>query len=191
MPATLTAPAIDLDAAGLLLVAEIEAYLRTVAGNPAKLAPFPAAASAGRLDLARLLATAPVPRYGSTVQPWHAAVPAPRPSVTDRLLGRRPVAEVTVAEYLRLVSRYLTQYGWLQGALWDDTGRTCLLGAQLRVWQAGYGTAETIRRARIRLGNELGYQDAPVPIDTWNDASTTSRADVHRLLERAAARFPH
>lgn len=181
MPATLTAP-IDLDAAGLLLVAEVEAYLRSVA-------PAPAAARPGPLDLARLLAEAPPANpYGSVLQPWHAHIPAPRPTVADRLLGRRPVAEVTVSQHLDLVSRYITQHGWTQGALWDATGAVCVLGAQLRVLQAGYSTAGIVRRARIRLGNELGYQGMPMPIDTYNDRPTTRRADIHRLLQRAAAR---
>ncbi|MFE2911435.1 DUF6197 family protein [Kitasatospora indigofera] len=181
MPATLTAPRIDVDAAGLLLVAEVEAYLRSVTA-------LPAAAGAGRLDLAGLLAAAPVCRFGSTVQPWHAAVPEPTASTADRLLRRRPVAEVTVQQHLRLVSRYLAQHGWLQGALWDATGRVCVLGAQLRVLQAGYSSAAVVHHARIRIGNELGYQGQGQPIEDWNDAATTTRTDVHRLLERAAAR---
>jgi hypothetical protein len=181
MAATLTAPALDLDAAGLLLVREVEDYLRQVT---------PAPALGTGLDLARLLAKAPPPRpYGSVVTPWWAGWPEPpAPSLLDRLRHRRPVADVSPAEHLQLVARYITAHGWTQGALWTQTGAVCVLGAQLRVLAAGYGTADTIRRARQRLGNELGYLGQPMPVDTFNDLPSTSWHDVHRLLERAATR---
>lgn len=181
MPATLPRQPLDLDAAGLLLVAEVEAYLHSVA------APV-AASGPGRLDLAQLLAAAPVCRYGSVVQPWHAGFPAPSPTLLDRLRHRTPLVDVTPGEHLQLTSRYITAHGWLQGGLWDSSGRVCVLGAQLRVLAAGYGTPATIRRARLRIGNELGYLGQPLPVDEWNDQCGRRQADVHRLLERAAAR---
>lgn len=182
MPATLTASRIDADAAGLLLVAEVENYLRSVA------APV-VATDAGRLDLPRLLASAgPVCPYGSVMQPWNAEHLPAGPTLLDRLRRRQPVTDVTVEQHLQLTSRYITARGWLQGALWDETGRVCVLGAQLRVLQSGYGTAATIRRARLRIGNELGRLGQPMPVDTWNDQPGRRQADIHRLLERAAAR---
>ncbi|MDH6125938.1 hypothetical protein [Kitasatospora sp. GP82] len=180
MLATLTAPRIDLDAASLLLVAEVEDYLRTTATTQAP------AAGPGPLDLDRLLATAPAPRHGSTVQSWHAEYPAPTATLTDRLFRRQPIAAVTVQQHLQLVSRYITHHGWTQGALWDREGRVCVLGAQLRVLAAGYGTAATATRARQRIGSQLGYQGHPIPVDQWNDQPGRRQADVHQLLQRAA-----
>jgi hypothetical protein len=178
--AVLTAASFDLDAAGLLLVAEIEDYLRSVA---------PSAAGPGPIDLARILATMPPPNpHGSVLQPWNAAHPLPQLTLMDRLRGRRPVLDVTPAEHLQLTARYIAHHGWAQGVLWTGCGAACILGAQLRVYAAGYGTADTIRRARQRLGNELGYTGYPMPVDSFNDLPTTTRHDVHRLLERAAAR---
>lgn len=182
MPATLTRQPLDLATAGLLLVAEVEDYLRSVA------APV-VAAGPGRLDLARLLTAAgPVCQYGSVVQSWHAGFPAPSPTVLDRLRHRAPVLDVTPGEHLQLTSRYITAHGWTQHTLWDSSGRVCILGAQVAVLAAGYGTEATVRRARMRIGNELGHLGQPMPVDTWNDAPGRRQADVHRLLERAAAR---
>lgn len=182
MPATLTAPRIDLDAASLLLVAEIEAYLRSVA-SPVVVT------DAGRLDLARLLADAgQVCPYGSVLQPWNAGYALAEPTLLDRLRHRRPATEVTVEQHLALTSRYITAHGWTQGALWDQAGQVCVLGAQLQVLQAGYGTAATVRRARQRIGNELGRLGQPMPVDDWNDQPGRRQADIHQLLERAAAR---
>jgi hypothetical protein len=178
----LAVPTIDLDAAGTLLVAEIEDYLRQVA--PPTLVQGP-----GPIDLARLLAMAPPPNpHGSVQQAWNAAHPLPPVTLMDRLRGRRPALDVSPSEHLQLTARYITHHGWAQGVLWTGGGEVCVLGAQLRVLAAGYGTADTIRRARQRLGNELGYMDHPMPVDTFNDLPTTTRHDVHRLLERAAAR---
>lgn len=177
---TLTAPRIDLDTAGLRLVAEVEEYLRTVA-HPAPIGTGP--------DVSRLLAAAPAPcRYGQVVQPWHAGFTLPEPTLLDRVRGRRPAAEVTVRQHLELTSKYIHQFGWLQGALWDDTGRVCLLGAQLRVLGAGYGTTATVTEARLQIGNQLGYMGQGMPIDAWNDAAGRRAVDVHTLLQRAAAR---
>lgn len=172
---TLTTELLDLEAAGLFLVAEVEAYLATIG---------PAGA---RLDVAALLAAAPVPVHGSVLQAWNAAHPLPVPTLLDRARGRRPRADVTPPEYLDLMGRYLHQHGWTQGRLWDTDGRVCVLGALLRVYTAGYGTADTVRRVRQRIGNALGRAGHPVPVDTWNDLPTTTRTDVHRLLRAAAA----
>lgn len=178
----LAAPDLDLGAAGILLVAEVENYLRQVA--PAAIVNRP-----GPIDLARLLALAPpLNPHGSVRQAWNALHPLPQLTLIERLRHRRPFLDVTPAEHLQLTARYITHHGWTQGVLWTGAGEVCVLGAQLRVLTAGYGTAETIRRARQRIGNELGRLGAPMPVDTWNDLPTTSRHDVHRLLERAAAR---
>lgn len=180
---TLTPPRIDLDAASLRLVAEVEDYLRTVA--------HPAAPTLGGpgLDLVRLMATGPAPcRYGQVLQQWHAAVTLPEPTLLDRIRGHHPVADVTVGQHLDLVSRYIHQHGWIQGALWNDAGAVCILGAQLRVLAAGYGTAAVVERARELIGNQLGYQREGMPVDVWNDQPHRRVADVHQLLQRAAAR---
>jgi len=173
VPATLTPDLLDLDAASLLLVAEVEAYLQ--ASTP----------TTHRLNIAELLTT-PAPAYGSTIQAWNAAHPLPQPTMLDRLRSRRPRLDVTPAQHLDLTSRYIHQHGWCQGQLWDTEGAVCLLGAQLKVYVAGYGTTETIRRARQRIGNTLGRLGHPIPVDTWNDLPATSLTDIHQLLRTAA-----
>ncbi|MFE2105067.1 hypothetical protein ACFXAF_04210 [Kitasatospora sp. NPDC059463] len=165
LPVRLLAP----DASGL--VAEIEAYLASL--------PAPA--------------RAPVPhpwRHGQVHRPWHAGHPLPRATLLDRALRRpaRPVT-VTAAEHLALASRYIAAHGWLQGAMWDDAGRVCLLGAQAAVLAHGFGTPATVRTARVQLMEVLHATGRPVNSpDQFNDRPSTRQADVHRLLDRAAAR---
>lgn len=192
--ATLTATQLDLDAAGLLLVAEVEAYLRTV-GHPLT----PAAPVRTLTALINAIRTSPVVplsnRYGSTVQPWHAAITLPEPTALDRIRRRRPGAQVTARQHLDLLSRYIHQHGWLQGALWDDSGRVCVLGAQLRIVQAGYSTPAVVNQARLLIGNQLGYIGQGMPIDTWNESpaaaqSTSTRYPSGQLPARSTA-GPH
>lgn len=95
---------------------------------------------------------------------------------------------MTPGQHLLLVSRYIHQHGWLQGALWDEAGAVCVLGAQLGILQAGYSTPAVVERARELIGNEIGYLGETGPIDSWNDAPNRRAADVHQLLQRAAAR---
>ncbi|WP_329566925.1 DUF6197 family protein [Kitasatospora sp. NBC_01266] len=157
------------DASGL--VAEIEAYLASLPGPARTPAPY-------------------VCPYGQVLRPWNAEHPLPRRTLRDRLVRRpaRPVP-VSAAEHLRLTSRYLTQYGWLQGAMWDPAGRVCLLGAQAAVLGHGYGTADTVRTARAQVMEVLHATGRPVGSpDEYNDHPDTRRADVHRLLEQAALR---
>ncbi|MGW2397511.1 DUF6197 family protein [Kitasatospora sp. NPDC001664] len=172
MPATLLLPeTLGLGPDGALLVAEIEAYLASLPQNSRVAVP--------------LICT-----YGSTVQSWNAGFPAPRPTLLDRIAHRpaRPVP-VTIADHLRLTSRYIQHAGWLQGALWDDAGRVCLLGAQAAVLAHGYGTAATVGRARNQVMQLLHATGRPVSSpDVFNDAPTTRQADVHHLLDRTAAR---
>ncbi|MDH6136335.1 hypothetical protein P3T37_005760 [Kitasatospora sp. MAA4] len=156
---------------GSILIEEIEAYLASL--------PAPA--------------RTPVPYVcplGSTVQLWNAGYAVPRTTLLDRLARRpaRPVP-VTAAEHLRLASRYLLSAGWLQGALWDDAGRVCLLGAQAAVLAHGYGTAATVLTARTQLMEVLHATGRPTPSpDEYNDRPTTRQADIHLLLDRAANR---
>jgi hypothetical protein len=167
---------LDLDAAGALLVAEIETYLRAHAP----------AVKPG-LDIKALLALAPHPaQYGSVLQPWDATIPRTTPTRLQRLRGLQPVTEVTPQQHLDLTARYITQHGWHQGQLWNHAGEVCVLGAQLRVLAAGYGTPSVVWRARIRLGNALGRLGHPMPIDTYNDLPTTRIYDIHHLLRQAA-----
>lgn len=178
MPATLTAPRIDLDAAGLLLVAEVEAYLRSV--TPARPGRPRPVLDQVLSELANIPAAAP--------RRWDAGFALPAPTLTDRLRGRRPVLAVTAAQHLQLVSRYIAEHGWTQGALWDASGRVCVLGAHLRVLAAGYGTPAAAVQARILIGNALGAAGTPMPVDDWNDLPTTRQDDVHQMLARAASR---
>ncbi|PYC82687.1 hypothetical protein C7C46_10045 [Streptomyces tateyamensis] len=153
------------------LVTEIEAYLASL--------PAPA--------------RHPVPYvcpYGRTLQPWNAEHPLPRRTMLDRLAHRpaRPVP-VSAAQHLGLTSRYLTQHGWLQGAMWDATGRVCLLGAQAAVLAHGYGSPRTVQTARTQVMEVLHATGRPVASpDEYNDRASTRQSDIHRLLERAALR---
>ncbi|MER5864627.1 hypothetical protein [Kitasatospora sp. NPDC002040] len=167
----LTLPPLDLgpDVSGL--VAEIEAYLASLPVPAQVVVPY-------------------VCPLGSTVQSWHIGFPLPAPTLLDRLARRsaRPVL-VSVADHLRLTSRYLHHAGWTQGALWDHKGRVCLLGAQAAVLAHGFGTPHTVGRARNQVMEVLHATGRPVTSpDAFNDAPTTRQADVHHLLDRAAAR---
>jgi hypothetical protein len=153
------------------LVAEIEAYLASLPAPARHPVPY----------------TCP---YGRTLQPWHAGHPLPRRTLLDRL-ARRPARPVPVsaAQHLGLTSRYLTRFGWLQGAMWDGAGRVCLLGAQAAVLAHGYGSAATVRTARVQVMEVLHATGRPVASpDEYNDRPDTCQADVHRLLEQAALR---
>ncbi|MFD0260831.1 hypothetical protein ACFVH7_21505 [Kitasatospora indigofera] len=154
------------------LAEEIEAYLATL--------PAPA----------RHPVVPYVAPLGSVVQPWNAAHPLPRPTLLDRITRRppRPV-RLTAAGHLRLTSRYIGAFGWLQGAMWDADGRVCLLGAQAAVLAHGYGTPATVQTARVQVMEILHATGRPVSSpDEYNDRPTTRQADIHQLLDRAAAR---
>ncbi|MER6304223.1 hypothetical protein ABT247_32410 [Kitasatospora sp. NPDC001539] len=156
---------------GTGLVAEIEAYLASLPAPVRTPAPY-------------------VCRYGATLRPWNAGFLAPRATLLDRVLGRpaRPVP-VSAADHLRLASRYIGAHGWLQGAMWDRSGRVCLLGAQAAVLAYGYGTPATVRTARVQLMEVLHATGRPASSpDEYNDRPTTRVGDVHQLLDRAAAR---
>ncbi|MFF0409524.1 hypothetical protein ACFYUY_03675 [Kitasatospora sp. NPDC004745] len=170
-PVPALAPPFPAGPDGSGLVAEIEAYLASLPGPARRPVPY-------------------VCPYGAAPQPWHAGYPEPRATVVDRVLRRpaRPVP-VTAADHLRLASRYIGAVGWLQGAMWDARGRVCLLGAQAAVLGHGYGTPATVRTARVQLMEVLHATGRPVSSpDEYNDRPTTREADVHRLLDRAAAR---
>ncbi|MFG3051881.1 hypothetical protein ACGFZP_13150 [Kitasatospora sp. NPDC048239] len=175
MPATITTPLdLDVDLYGPLLVAEIEAYLKTVipTGGPTPLRTAP---------------TVHIPAHGSTTPPWWAGHPQPARTLTDRILRRpAPTIQVTAREHLQLMDRYITQHGWTQGGLWDATGAVCVLGAHLQVLAHGYGTPATAWQARLLIGNALGRAGHPIPVDTWNDEPGRTKADIHNLLRTAA-----
>ncbi|MFI6443516.1 hypothetical protein [Kitasatospora sp. NPDC050543] len=157
------------DTAGL--VAEIEAYLASLPAPARTPAPY-------------------VCPLGSVLQPWNAGYPLPGPTLLERVLRRpsRP-APVTAAGHLRLASRYIAAHGWLQGAMWDSAGRVCLLGAQAAVLAHGYGTPATVQSARVQVMEVLHATGRPASSpDDYNDRPTTRQADIHQLLERAAAR---
>ncbi|MEU1503923.1 hypothetical protein [Kitasatospora sp. NPDC005748] len=162
-------PLVTVDGSGL--AAEIEAYLATLPAPVRVPVPY-------------------ISPLGSTVQPWNSGYPLPQLTLLDRLTRRpaRPVP-VTASDHLRLVSRYITAVGWLQGAMWDSAGRVCLLGAQTAVLVHGYGTPTTVQTARIQLMETLHATGRPVRSpDEFNDRPTTRQADIHHLLDRAAAR---
>ncbi|GGQ66215.1 DUF6197 family protein [Kitasatospora griseola] len=176
MPATRTAALLGLPdlafvADGAELVREIERYLAT---QPrARLIPAPAISTLGQAPIT-----------------WDLGMTRPQPTLTDRLL-RRPAAPVPIdtATHLRLLSRYLTVHGWCQGALWDAAGRRCILGAQLAVLEAGYGTPDTVMRARRQLMEHFVAQDPAIrSVDQWNDQPGRTATQVHRALDIAAAR---
>ncbi|MFJ5922455.1 hypothetical protein ACIQF6_07550 [Kitasatospora sp. NPDC092948] len=172
MNATLLLPdSLSLTPEGSALVAEIEAYLATLPVQARAVVPL-------------------ICNFGSTIQRWNAGFPQPRLSVLDRLAHRtaRPV-DVSVADHLRLTSRYLAEVGWVQGKLWDASGRVCLLGAQAAVLLNGYGTPYTVGRARNQVMEVLHTTGrAAASPDVFNDAPGTRQTDVHRLLDRASAR---
>ncbi|MER7849571.1 hypothetical protein ABTZ03_37185 [Kitasatospora sp. NPDC096077] len=162
-------PLVTVDGSGL--VAEIESYLASLPA-PARI-PVPY-----------------VPVLGSTLQPWNAGYLVPRLTLLDRITHRpaRPVP-VSAAGHLRLTSRYIDAFGWLQGAMWDSFGRVCLLGAQAAVLAHGYGTPGTVTTARVQMMEILHATGRPVRSpDEYNDRPTTRQADIHQLLDRAAAR---
>ncbi|MFF3073146.1 hypothetical protein ACFVSN_39750 [Kitasatospora sp. NPDC057904] len=164
-------PSILRGADGSGLVAEVEAYLASLPASARTPVPY-------------------VCPYGTAPLAWHAGHPEPRATLVGRVL-RRPVRPVPVsaADHLRLASRYIGAFGWLQGALWDAGGRVCLLGAQAAVLAHGYGTPRTVRTARVQLMEVLHATGRPAHSpDEYNDRPTTREADVHLLLDRAAAR---
>ncbi|MFD9595569.1 hypothetical protein ACFWA9_22880 [Kitasatospora sp. NPDC059973] len=112
------------------------------------------------------------------IEAYLASLPAPA----------RPVP-VTAADHLRLASRYIGAFGWVQGAMWDSSGRVCLLGAQAAVLAHGYGTPATVATARVQVMEVLHATGRPASSpDEYNDRPTTRQADIHHLLDRAAAR---
>ncbi|MEY9870695.1 hypothetical protein ABH931_000149 [Streptacidiphilus sp. MAP12-33] len=133
--------------------------------------------------------TLPAPRRG-TAAPWDLGVPArPAPNWLDRIRHRAPApVPIDTATHLRLLSRYITAHGWTQGRLWDDTGAVCLLGAQLMVLAAGYGTPATASRARVLLMEQFVAQGPFRSVDEWNDQRGRTVAEVHAQLDRAATR---
>ena len=150
-------------------------------------------------EIERYLATQPLPArwtvpaiclHGQAPVTWDLGMTRSGPTRMDRL-RRRPPAPVPIdaATHLRLVSRYLTVHGWCQDLLWDDRGRRCLLGAQLAVLAAGYGTQNTAVHARHYLMEQFTAQDPAIrTVDQWNDAPGRTAAQVHRQLDIAAAR---
>lgn len=153
-------------------------------------------------EIERYLATQPTPaRYpipvicalGQAPVTWDLGMTRPLPTLIDRLRHRTPApTPIDTATHLRLVSRYLTVHGWCQGLLWDQQGRRCLLGAQLAVLQAGYGTEATVMRARNYLMEQFTSQERGIrTVDQWNDAPGRTPAEVHRQLAIAAARAHH
>ncbi|RAJ42813.1 hypothetical protein K353_02490 [Kitasatospora sp. SolWspMP-SS2h] len=170
-PARLALPDLAFVADGAELVREIERYL---AAQPhAARIPVPVVSTLGQAPIA-----------------WDLGMTRPQPTLTDRLM-RRPAAPTPIdtATHLRLLSRYLTVHGWCQGALWDESGRRCILGAQLAVLEAGYGTGDTVMRARRHLMEHFVAQDPAIrSVDQWNDHPGRTAAQVHRALDIAAAR---
>ncbi|MET9183457.1 hypothetical protein ABZX88_35380 [Kitasatospora aureofaciens] len=190
-----TETTVDIDLAellGPLLVAEVEAYLAAAARRHT---PAPAPRAVGLpgpawYRIAQHLEAVPPapPAAAAPAGPWWDGYPTPAPTIADRILRRRPTVPVTARQHLQLMDRYIAAHGWTQGQLWDEDGAVCVLGAHIRVLAVGYGDASTAWQARLAIGNALGYQGTPEPVDTWNDRPTTTQHDVHTLLRTAAAR---
>jgi hypothetical protein len=177
LTATLALPDLARVADGGQLVREIEHYLATHTS-----APLPATVPA-----------ALVCAYGQAPVAWDRGMSRPVPTLLDRLRHRTPApVAIDAATHLLLVSRYLTAYGWCQNHMWDDQGRRCILGAQLAVLQAGYGTATTVQRARTLLMEQFTALDSDVgTVDDWTDAPGRTAAQVHRQLDIAVSRAQH
>ena len=128
--------------------------------------------------------------HGQAPIAWDRGMARPVPPWLDRLRHRAPApVPIDTATHLLLVSRYLTAHGWCQDRLWDSQGRRCLLGAQLAVLEAGYGTGTTVQRARTLLMEQFVTEDPGVrTVDQWNDLPGRTAAQVHRQLDIAAAR---
>ncbi|MEU8511614.1 hypothetical protein AB0C76_08515 [Kitasatospora sp. NPDC048722] len=154
------------------LVREIERYLATLPAPAARIT-VPAICTLGQ---------APVT--------WDLGMTRPRPTLLDRARRRAPAPlPIDTATHLHLISRYLTVHGWTQGRLFDETGRACILGAQLAVLAAGYGTQATAMDARRRLMEQFTTHDRSVrSVDQWNDAPGRTATQVHRQLDIAATR---
>jgi hypothetical protein len=129
-------------------------------------------------------------RYGQVIAAWDRGMTRPAPTLMDRWRHQTPApTPIDTATHLRLVSRYLTAHGWCQNAMWDAQGRRCILGAQLAVLQAGYGTATTVQRARTLLMEQFTATDPTLrTVDQWNDTPGRTAAQVHRQLDIAASR---
>jgi hypothetical protein len=141
---------------------------------------------------ARTIPLPPPNRYGTVAAAWDLGMVRPVPTWLDRVRHRPPApTPIDTATHLRLVSRYITAHGWTQGRLWDDAGAVCLLGAQLMVLRAGYGTPATASRARVLLMEQFVSQGPYRSVDQWNDEPGRRAADVHRQIDIAAARARH
>ncbi len=171
----LAMPDLAFVADGGALVREIEHYLATL----------PAPARPIAVPLICALGQAPVT--------WDLGMPRPHATLLDRARRRAPEpVPIDTATHLRLLSRYLTVHGWCQGRLWDERGRRCLLGAQLAVLAAGYGTPATAMDARRHLMEQFTRHDRSVrSVDQWNDAPGRTAAEVHRQLDIAQSRATH
>ncbi|MFD9692329.1 hypothetical protein ACFWXO_41950 [Kitasatospora sp. NPDC059088] len=173
MNSALTAllPDLSLVADGGELVREIERYLATL--------PVPA-----RVPVPQICA------LGQAPVTWDLGMTRPRATLLDRARGRTPApVPIDTATHLRLISRYLTVHGWCQGLLWDEAGRACILGAQLAVLAAGYGTPTTAMNARRYLMEQFAAQDPAVrSVDQWNDRPARTAAQIHRQLDIAHSR---
>ena len=174
LTSTLALPDLTFVADGGQLVREIEHYLATHTPAPA---PTPT-----RVAL--------VCAHGQAPVAWDRGMARPVPTLLDRLRHRPPApVAIDTATHLLLVSRYLTAHGWCQNAMWDAQGRRCILGAQLAVLQAGYGTPGTVQRARTLLMEQFTTQDPDLrTVDQWNDTPGRTAAQVHRQLDIAASR---
>ncbi|WP_042383082.1 DUF6197 family protein [Streptacidiphilus melanogenes] len=170
-PLPLLLPDLSFVADGGTLVREVEAYLASLPA-PARTFPVP-----------------PPNPYGTVAAAWDLGMVRPVPNWLDRIRHRTPAPTPTdTATHLRLVARYITAHGWTQGRLWDANGAVCLLGAQLMVLRAGYGTPDTASRARVLLMEQFVAQGAFRSVDDWNDRSGRRLVEVHRQLDIAAAR---
>ncbi|MDI5964846.1 DUF6197 family protein [Streptantibioticus silvisoli] len=119
----------------------------------------------------------------------------------------RPVAgphrNVTVADHLELTARIIESYGWVSddrtrlsltgrrattGRLRTPGGRRCILGAQAVLYRLGYGDEHTVDQAENHIQAVLADRGIRRPYSEWNDARSTSQAQVLTTLREAATR---
>ena len=104
------------------------------------------------------------------------------------------------ADILRNAAAYIQKHGWIQGALDNDEGEVCALGAICAVtdrllrsqpdycWEEVEGLVRTARFAlQLHIGCDLNHFGIGIP--SWNDDPHTTAEDVILAMKHAAADY--
>ncbi|MFF4403625.1 hypothetical protein [Streptomyces sp. NPDC001404] len=94
---------------------------------------------------------------------------------------------VSVAEFLELAALVIERVGWAQGRGRTRSGRRCIGGALVALFQLGYGTEATARAAGDQLEAVLAGRGLSMPFWRWNDSPDRTVGEVLYLLREAAA----